>query len=64
MLEQFSREWLQLYLAARILAAGTKDADATHRRTLVARAATGNWDAIILIDGSPHAERTGPDLTL
>lgn len=55
MLEQFSREWLQLYPAARILAAGTKDADATHRRALVARAATGNWDAIILSRGAFRA---------
>ena len=48
MLEQFSREWLQLYPQARILAAGTEDLRATSAAQFVARAATGDWDAVIM----------------
>jgi len=48
MLEQMSREWLQLYPQAKILAAGAKEASLGNRRDLVARAATGDWDAIIM----------------
>ena len=48
MLEQFSREWLQLYPQARILAAGTDELKDENRRRFVAKAATGDWDAIIL----------------
>jgi N12 class adenine-specific DNA methylase len=48
MLEQFSREFLQLYPRARILAAGTEDLAGGKRREFVSRVATGNWDAIIL----------------
>ncbi|MEV0287875.1 helicase-related protein [Kribbella sp. NPDC050820] len=48
MLEQFQREFLQLYPQARILAAGTEDLASDKRRRFVARVATGNWDAVIL----------------
>jgi N12 class adenine-specific DNA methylase len=48
MLEQFSREWMQLYPQARILAAGTEDLTRDRRRLFVARVATGDWDAVIL----------------
>ena len=48
MLEQFSREWLQAYPQAKILAAGTEDLTRDRRRLLVARVATGDWDAVIL----------------
>ncbi|MFG6197775.1 helicase-related protein [Nonomuraea sp. JJY05] len=48
MLEQFTREFLELYPNAKILAAGTKDLEKDKRREFVARAATGDWDAIIL----------------
>ncbi|MDE9363981.1 helicase-related protein [Luteipulveratus sp. YIM 133132] len=48
MLEQFSREWLQLYPQANILAAGSEDLRGDGRRQFIARAATGDWDAIIL----------------
>lgn len=57
MLEQFSREWLQLYPRARILSAGSAETKnlgkkapdpMARRRELVARAATGDWDAIIM----------------
>ena len=48
MLEQFSREWVQLYPQARILAASIDDLSRDKRRMLVARIATGDWDAVIL----------------
>jgi hypothetical protein len=48
MLEQFSREWMQLYPQARILAASVDDLARDKRRVLVARIATGDWDAVIV----------------
>ncbi|WP_245642583.1 DEAD/DEAH box helicase family protein [Nonomuraea candida] len=48
MLEQFTREFLECYPNANILAAGTKDLEKDKRRRFVARAATGDWDCIIL----------------
>ena len=48
MLEQFTREWLQLYPQARVLAAGTEDLAGARRKLLVGRVATGDWDAVIL----------------
>ncbi|WP_433357720.1 Eco57I restriction-modification methylase domain-containing protein (plasmid) [Microtetraspora malaysiensis] len=64
MLEQFTREFLELYPGAKILAAGTKDLEKDKRRQFVARAATGDWDAVILtqkafekIDMRPDSQR-------
>ncbi|MGI8665141.1 MAG: helicase [Jatrophihabitans sp.] len=48
MLEQFSREWMQLYPQARILAASVDDLSRDRRRLMVARIATGDWDAVIV----------------
>ncbi|GAW47930.1 MULTISPECIES: SNF2-related protein [unclassified Nocardioides] len=48
MLEQFSREWLQAYPQARVLTCGTEDLVKDKRRLFVARAATGEWDAVIM----------------
>jgi N12 class adenine-specific DNA methylase len=49
MLEQFSREWLQIYPQARVLAASSvKDVSAEKRREFVAKAAANDWDGIIL----------------
>lgn len=48
MLEQFTREWLQIYPAARILAASTDTLTGDKRRVFVARAAANDWDAIIM----------------
>ena len=48
MLEQFSREWLQLYPQARVLAASSDDLAGEKRRAFVARAAANDWDAVIL----------------
>lgn len=52
MLEQFSREWLQLYPQANILAAGSKELAGEKRADFVARAATNDWDAVILTRGA------------
>lgn len=52
MLEQFSREWLQLYPQANILAAGSKELAGPKRADFVARAATNDWDAVILTRGA------------
>lgn len=48
MLEQFTREWLQLYPQAQILAASSADLAGDRRREFVARAAASDWDGIIM----------------
>jgi N12 class adenine-specific DNA methylase len=48
MLNQFGREFLHLYPQARILAASINDLTADRRKLFVARAATDDWDAIIM----------------
>ncbi len=49
MLEQFSREFLQIYPQAKLLAAGRDDTKTPERRRqFVARCATGDWDAVIM----------------
>lgn len=52
MLEQFSREFLQLYPGARVLAASTDDLTKERRRQFIARASTEDWDAIIMTRGA------------
>ena len=48
MLEQFSREFLQLYPQARVLVT-TKDLTGREgRKRFVARCATGDWDAVVI----------------
>ena len=48
MLEQFAREWQQLYPQARVLAASKDDLSRERRREFVARCATNHWDAVIM----------------
>lgn len=53
MLEQFTREWLELYPQAVLLSAATDDLsakanNANRRQQFVARAATNDWDGIIM----------------
>jgi N12 class adenine-specific DNA methylase/SAM-dependent methyltransferase len=64
MLEQFSREFLQLYPRARILVCHKEDLERERRRLFIARCATGNWDAVIVTESafqrlpmSPEAQR-------
>jgi len=48
MLEQFAREWLQLYPQAKVMTAGQEDLARDRRREFVARCATGTWDGIVI----------------
>ena len=48
MLEQFSREFMQMYPNAHILVASKDEFSSDARRAFVAKAATGNWDAIVM----------------
>jgi integrase len=48
MLDQFAREWLQLYPQACILVARRDDLQTARRREFVARCATGSWDGIVM----------------
>jgi N12 class adenine-specific DNA methylase len=71
MLEQFAREWLQLYPRARVLVAHREDLQASRRRQFVARCATGDWDGVIMsrsaferIPLSPAGQRSYMDREL
>jgi N12 class adenine-specific DNA methylase/SAM-dependent methyltransferase len=48
MLDQFAREWLQLYPQAKVMLAGQEDLQRDRRREFVARCATGTWDGIVM----------------
>jgi N12 class adenine-specific DNA methylase len=48
MLEQFSREFLQLYSQAKVLVTQREDLQAGRRRQFVARCATGDWDVVVM----------------
>ncbi len=48
MLEQFAREWLQLYPQAKVMTAGQEDLQRDRRREFIARCATGTWDGIVM----------------
>ncbi len=57
MLEQFGREFMQLYPNARLLLAGKEDFTRENRKRLTAKIATGDWDAVIVTHSG--AERIG-----
>ena len=53
MLRQFTREWLQAYPNAQLLAASSNDiSNATSRRKFVSRVAANDWDAVIMTQGA------------
>jgi N12 class adenine-specific DNA methylase/SAM-dependent methyltransferase len=62
MLEQFSREWLQLYPTARILVADRERLSKDRRKEFVARAATGDWDGIVFTQAGFARIPLGADL--
>ncbi|MCZ7537851.1 MAG: DEAD/DEAH box helicase family protein [Acidimicrobiia bacterium] len=62
MLDQFSREWLQLYPTARILVADRERLSKDRRKEFVARAATGDWDGIIFTQSGFARLPLGRDL--
>jgi N12 class adenine-specific DNA methylase len=52
MLEQFSREFMQLYPNARLLVAAKEDLARDHRKLLTAKIASGEWDGIVMTHSS------------
>lgn len=52
LLEQFGREFLQLYPNARLLIAGKEDLTRLRRKHLTAKIASGEWDGIIVTHSS------------
>ncbi|MGI5122754.1 DEAD/DEAH box helicase family protein [Marinactinospora thermotolerans] len=48
MLEQVSREWLQIYPQARLLVADGKKMQPAYRADFVAQCANGDWDAVVM----------------
>ena len=52
MLEQFGREFMQLYPNARLLIAGKEDLTRERRKHLTAKIASGEWDGIIVTHSS------------
>jgi N12 class adenine-specific DNA methylase len=61
MLEQFTREWLQLYPQARILAASSDDLAGDKRRQFVARAAANDWDGVLMTRSAFERIPLSPD---
>lgn len=61
MLEQFAREWLQLYPKAKLLIADREKLAKKHRTEFVARATTGDWDAIIFSQSTFVRLPLGPE---
>ncbi len=52
MLEQLSREFMQLYPNAKLLVASKEDFTRDRRKMMTAKIATGDWDAIIVTHSS------------
>jgi N12 class adenine-specific DNA methylase len=52
LLEQFAREFMQLYPNAKLLIAGKEDLSRDRRKMLTAKIASGNWDGIIVTHSS------------
>ena len=52
MLEQFAREFMQLYPNAKLLIAGKEDSTRQRRKFLTAKVASGEWDGIIVTHSS------------
>src|SRR5881275_1365923 len=61
LLEQFGREFLQLYPNARLLVASKEDLKRSRRKHLTAKIASGEWDGIIVTHSS--FERIGMSRT-
>ena len=57
LLEQFSREFMQLYPNARLLVAAKEDLTRDRRKFLTAKIASGEWDGIIVTHSSLRADR-------
>ena len=57
MLEQFAREFMQLYPNARLLVATKDDLTKERRKHLTAKIASGEWDGIVVTHSSFRAHR-------
>ena len=57
MLEQFAREFMQLYPNARLLVATKDDLARDRRKLLTAKIASGEWDGIIVTHSQLRADR-------
>jgi len=62
MLEQFSREWLQLYPTAKVLIADRERLSRQRRKEFVARCATGDWDGVVFTQSGFGRLPLGGDL--
>lgn len=63
MLDQFTREWLQLYPTARVLIADRDHLSKDRRKGFVARCATGDWDGVIFTHSGFGRLPLGVELT-
>ncbi len=52
LLEQFAREFMQLYPNARLLVAGKDDFTRERRKVLTAKIASGDWDGVVVTHSS------------
>jgi hypothetical protein len=52
LLEQFAREFMQLYPNAKLLVAGKEDLTRERRKVLTAKIASGEWDGIVVTHSS------------
>ena len=57
LLEQFSREFMQLYPNAKLLVAAKEDLTRDRRKFLTAKIASGEWDGIIVTHSQLRAHR-------
>lgn len=60
MLAQYTAEFVRLYPNAAVLMAGKEDLEGDRRRELVARIATGDWDAVVITHSSFERIKMSP----
>ena len=63
MLSQYTAEFVRLYPSASVLMASKEDLEGDHRRELVSRIATGDWDAVVITHSSFERIRMSPQFT-
>ena len=61
-LEQYTAELVRLYPQARVLMASKDDLVGDHRRTFVARIATGDWDAVCMTQSTFERIMLDPEI--
>ncbi|MBK7901211.1 MAG: N-6 DNA methylase [Azonexus sp.] len=63
MLAQYTAEFVRLYPNASVLMATKEDLEGDHRRELVSRIATGDWDAVVITHSSFERIKLSPQFT-